>query len=99
MAFYFVSTFATAQTPTKQRPYGYRGLPALAFALHGWQRTQRPATQESGFNPLNTVLYSREIYKQTMGDGLTVHSAKNADALEEIENLTTEIMEILNNES
>ena len=29
---------ATAQTPTKQRPYGYRGLPALAFALHGWQR-------------------------------------------------------------
>jgi hypothetical protein len=22
----------------KQRPYGYRGLPALAFALHGWQR-------------------------------------------------------------
>ncbi|SMG62781.1 hypothetical protein BMETH_1295_0 [methanotrophic bacterial endosymbiont of Bathymodiolus sp.] len=36
MAFYFVSTFATAQTPTKQRPYGYRGLPALAFALHGW---------------------------------------------------------------
>ena len=38
MAFYFVSTLATAQTPTKQRPYGYRGLPALAFALHGWQR-------------------------------------------------------------
>jgi hypothetical protein len=30
MAFYFVSTFATAQTPTKQRPYGYRGLPAFA---------------------------------------------------------------------
>ncbi|WP_221897807.1 hypothetical protein [Bathymodiolus japonicus methanotrophic gill symbiont] len=26
MAFYFVSTFANAQTPTKQRPYGYRGL-------------------------------------------------------------------------
>jgi hypothetical protein len=38
MAFYFVSTFATAQTPTKQRPYGYLGLPALAFSLHGWQR-------------------------------------------------------------
>ncbi|SCN47489.1 hypothetical protein BAZMOX_25926_1 [methanotrophic endosymbiont of Bathymodiolus azoricus (Menez Gwen)] len=37
MAFYFVSTFATAQTQTKQWPYGYRGLPALAFALHGWQ--------------------------------------------------------------
>ncbi|WP_221897303.1 hypothetical protein [Bathymodiolus japonicus methanotrophic gill symbiont] len=26
MAFYFVSTFPNAQTPTKQRPYGYRGL-------------------------------------------------------------------------
>ncbi|WP_221896188.1 hypothetical protein [Bathymodiolus japonicus methanotrophic gill symbiont] len=26
MAFYFVPTFANAQTPTKQRPYGYRGL-------------------------------------------------------------------------
>ncbi|WP_263458767.1 hypothetical protein [Bathymodiolus japonicus methanotrophic gill symbiont] len=26
MAFYFVSTFANAQTPKKQRPYGYRGL-------------------------------------------------------------------------
>jgi hypothetical protein len=38
MAFYFVATFAVAQTPKKQRPYGYRGLPALAFALHGWQR-------------------------------------------------------------
>ncbi|TXK93139.1 peptide transporter [Methylococcaceae bacterium HT1] len=59
----------------------------------------RPATEESGFKPLGTVLYSREIYKQTMGEGLTVHSGKNADALEEIENLTTEIMEILNNES
>lgn len=59
----------------------------------------RPATEESGFKPLDTVLYSREIYKQTMGEGLTVHSGKNADALEEIENLTTEIMEILNNES
>ncbi|SHN92978.1 Chromosome (plasmid) partitioning protein ParA [Bathymodiolus heckerae thiotrophic gill symbiont] len=59
----------------------------------------RPATEESGFKPLDTVLHSREIYKQTMGEGVTVHGGKNADALEEIENLTTEIMEILNNES
>jgi hypothetical protein len=41
---------------------------------------------------------NREIYKQTMGEGLTVHGRKNPDALDEIEKLTTEIMEILNNE-
>jgi chromosome partitioning protein len=58
----------------------------------------RPATEESGFKPLRTVLYNREIYKQTMGEGLTVHGRKNPDALDEIEKLTTEIMEILNNE-
>ena len=81
------------------------GKPATRFIINAATKNTklieeiRPATQESGFNPLNTVLYSREIYKQTMGDGLTVHSAKNADALEEIESLTTEIMEILNNES
>ncbi|SMG64475.1 hypothetical protein BMETH_2453_1 [methanotrophic bacterial endosymbiont of Bathymodiolus sp.] len=33
-----------------------------------------------------------------MGEGLTVHGSKNPDALDEIEKLTTEIMEILNNE-
>jgi hypothetical protein len=27
--------------PTKQRPYAFWGLPALAFALHGWQRQNR----------------------------------------------------------
>ena len=37
-AFYFVSTYASATIPTKQRPYAFWGLPALAFALHGWQR-------------------------------------------------------------
>ncbi|MEO1887047.1 MAG: hypothetical protein ABGX72_06720, partial [Methyloprofundus sp.] len=37
-AFYFVSTYARAPIPTKQRPYAFWGLPALAFALHGWQR-------------------------------------------------------------
>ena len=29
---------ASATIPTKQRPYAFWGLPALAFALHGWQR-------------------------------------------------------------
>ncbi len=37
-AFYFVSTYASAPIPTKQRPYAFWGLPALAIALHGWQR-------------------------------------------------------------
>ena len=36
--FYFVYTYASASIPTKQRTYAYWGLPALAFALHGWQR-------------------------------------------------------------
>jgi hypothetical protein len=33
-----VYTYASATIPTKQRPYAFWGLPALAFALHGWQR-------------------------------------------------------------
>ncbi|WP_221897836.1 hypothetical protein [Bathymodiolus japonicus methanotrophic gill symbiont] len=52
MAFYFVSTFANAQTPTKQRPYGYRGLKIFTslklrfqdfqrrhYYFYGWKRT------------------------------------------------------------
>ncbi|WP_221896818.1 hypothetical protein [Bathymodiolus japonicus methanotrophic gill symbiont] len=42
MAFYFVSTFANAQTPTKQRPYGYRGLKiftSLKLRFQDFQRT------------------------------------------------------------
>ncbi len=31
-------TYASAPIPTKQRTYAFWGLPALAFALHGWQR-------------------------------------------------------------
>ncbi|WP_221898557.1 hypothetical protein [Bathymodiolus japonicus methanotrophic gill symbiont] len=43
MAFYFVSTFANAQTPTKQRPYGYRGLKiftSLKLRFQDFQRGQ-----------------------------------------------------------
>nr|HIL76108.1 hypothetical protein [Rhodospirillales bacterium] len=36
-AFYFVSSYASAPIPTKQRPYAFWRLPALAFVLHGWQ--------------------------------------------------------------
>ncbi|GAW87584.1 chromosome partitioning protein [Bathymodiolus platifrons methanotrophic gill symbiont] len=74
------------------------GKPQTHFIINAATKNTK-LIEESGFKPLDTVLYSREIYKQTMGEGLTVHSGKNADALEEIENLTTEIMEILNNES
>ncbi|WP_221897896.1 hypothetical protein [Bathymodiolus japonicus methanotrophic gill symbiont] len=44
MAFYFVSTFANAQTPTKQRPYGYRGLEiftSLKLRFQDFQRLYR----------------------------------------------------------
>ncbi|WP_221894690.1 hypothetical protein [Bathymodiolus japonicus methanotrophic gill symbiont] len=44
MAFYFVSTFANAQTPKKQRPYGYRGLKiftSLKLRFQDFQRTSR----------------------------------------------------------
>ncbi|WP_221896365.1 MATE family efflux transporter [Bathymodiolus japonicus methanotrophic gill symbiont] len=44
MAFYFVSTFANAQTPTKQRPYGYRGLKiitSLRLRFPDFQRAQQ----------------------------------------------------------
>ncbi len=55
----------------------------------------RPAAEQTGFKTLNTVIHAREIYKQTMGEGLSVHSGENAAAIEEIENLTLEIMEII----
>ncbi|WP_221895128.1 hypothetical protein [Bathymodiolus japonicus methanotrophic gill symbiont] len=49
MAFYFVSTFANAQTPTKQRPYGYRGLKiitSLRLRFPDFQRRQLQALFE-----------------------------------------------------
>ncbi|WP_221896440.1 hypothetical protein [Bathymodiolus japonicus methanotrophic gill symbiont] len=42
MAFYFVSTFANAQTPTKQRPYGYRRLKIFTSLKLRFQDFQRP---------------------------------------------------------
>ncbi|WP_221897276.1 hypothetical protein [Bathymodiolus japonicus methanotrophic gill symbiont] len=41
MAFYFVSTFANAQTPIKQRPYGYRGLKIFTSLKLRFQDFQR----------------------------------------------------------
>ncbi|WP_221894672.1 hypothetical protein [Bathymodiolus japonicus methanotrophic gill symbiont] len=68
MAFYFVSTFANAQTPTKQRPYGYRGLKIFTSLKLRFQDFQRwkPVYKAIGsrFNILsrlrcNNVLYDR----------------------------------------
>ena len=52
-AFFLVSTYASAPIPTKQRPYAFWGLPALAFALHGWQRRIycTYGLQDLGFKP------------------------------------------------
>ncbi|WP_221896662.1 hypothetical protein [Bathymodiolus japonicus methanotrophic gill symbiont] len=47
MAFYFVSTFANAQTPTKQRPYGYRGLKIFTSLKLRFQDFQRLVFQSS----------------------------------------------------
>ncbi|WP_221898491.1 hypothetical protein [Bathymodiolus japonicus methanotrophic gill symbiont] len=56
MAFYFVSTFANAQTPIKQRPYGYRGLKiftSLKLRFQDFQRRQQQAQKRDRFvNPL-----------------------------------------------
>ncbi|WP_221895786.1 hypothetical protein [Bathymodiolus japonicus methanotrophic gill symbiont] len=49
MAFYFVSTFANAQTPTKQRPYGYRGLKiftSLKLRFPDFQRLIHPSDKK-----------------------------------------------------
>ncbi len=59
----------------------------------------KPATEQTGFKALNTIIHDREIYKQTMGEGQTVHSTKNLSAIEEIENLTKEVLGILNDET
>ncbi|WP_221895184.1 hypothetical protein [Bathymodiolus japonicus methanotrophic gill symbiont] len=45
MAFYFVSTFANAQTPTKQRPYGYRGLKIITSLRLRFPDFQRMSLQ------------------------------------------------------
>ncbi|WP_221895248.1 hypothetical protein [Bathymodiolus japonicus methanotrophic gill symbiont] len=50
MAFYFVSTFANAQTPTKQRPYGYRGLKIFTSLKLRFQDFQRRRIKSISFN-------------------------------------------------
>lgn len=55
----------------------------------------KPAVEELGFKTLNTVLFNREVYKQTMGEGRSVHASTNKVATREVESLTNEVMEIL----
>ncbi|WP_221894228.1 hypothetical protein [Bathymodiolus japonicus methanotrophic gill symbiont] len=49
MAFYFVSTFANAQTPTKQRPYGYRGLKIITSLRLRFPDFQRSRQKPPGY--------------------------------------------------
>ncbi|WP_221897218.1 hypothetical protein [Bathymodiolus japonicus methanotrophic gill symbiont] len=49
MAFYFVSTFANAQTPTKQRPYGYRGLKIITSLRLRFPDFQRKLYDQSKY--------------------------------------------------
>ncbi|WP_221893825.1 hypothetical protein [Bathymodiolus japonicus methanotrophic gill symbiont] len=58
MAFYFVSTFANAQTPTKQRPYGYRGLKIFTSLRLRFPDFQRLPAKN---NPLSVTYFPLNI--------------------------------------
>ncbi|MEE9339655.1 MAG: hypothetical protein V3U87_16395, partial [Methylococcaceae bacterium] len=60
-AFYFVSTYANAPIPTKQRLYAFWGLPALAFALHGWQRQSENYPAFITWHSTSQVLLMRSL--------------------------------------
>ncbi|WP_221894338.1 hypothetical protein [Bathymodiolus japonicus methanotrophic gill symbiont] len=57
MAFYFVSTFANAQTPTKQRPYGYRGLKIITSLRLRFPDFQRLLVTSSITVPVGFFFY------------------------------------------
>ncbi|WP_221895164.1 hypothetical protein [Bathymodiolus japonicus methanotrophic gill symbiont] len=59
MAFYFVSTFANAQTPTKQRPYGYRGLKIFTSLKLRFQDFQRRFTSRNTKAPTGMLMDKR----------------------------------------
>ncbi|TXK95117.1 hypothetical protein BMR11_14125, partial [Methylococcaceae bacterium CS5] len=50
---------------TKQRSYAFWGLPALAFALHGWQRMFKEETRvlpEDVYDALNNLFLDVDAY-------------------------------------
>jgi len=53
------------------------------------------AVEKNGFKTLNVVLHLREVYRQTMGEGLTVYQSKNQGAKKEIESLVNEVLELM----
>ena len=58
-AFYFVSTYASASIPTKQRPYGYRGLKiftSLTLRFQDFQRRLKNRSYSPRPDPLATNL-------------------------------------------
>lgn len=81
------------------------GYPLTVFVVNNAKdgtklvRDVMPAVEDMGFKTLNTVLYNREAYKQTMGDGFSVHSSPNKVCHNEVEKLTDEVLEVLEYES
>ncbi|WP_230988030.1 hypothetical protein [Bathymodiolus japonicus methanotrophic gill symbiont] len=75
MAFYFVSTFANAQTPTKQRPYGYRGLKiitSLRLRFPDFQRKNDIFLKVSAFEAehvIHLLLKLRIMIADNVGKG------------------------------
>jgi hypothetical protein len=88
-AFCFVYTYASATIPTKQRPYAFWGLPALAFALHGWQGMSRthelfrvfPLKQDK-----SRIQVHLETQKETTKNIELEHIKEKADSLEDDRN-------------
>lgn len=81
------------------------GKPQAFFVLNqAKERTKlldevKPAAEKLGFKVLDSVLYNREIYKQTVGEGHSVHDSANKAAITEVNNLIEELLEILSHES
>ncbi|WP_221900255.1 hypothetical protein [Bathymodiolus platifrons methanotrophic gill symbiont] len=77
MAFYFVSTFANAQTPTKQRPYGYRGLKIITSL-----RLRFPDFQRLTAMSYNLMRVFEEISKTQQPELIHPSDKKYSEALE-----------------
>ncbi|WP_221896245.1 hypothetical protein [Bathymodiolus japonicus methanotrophic gill symbiont] len=81
MAFYFVSTFANAQTPTKQRPYGYRGLKIFTSLKLRFQDFQRWSNKRLRIRPRldhssSAVSHGRADSLQKAQGNLPIRSAR-----------------------
>jgi len=53
------------------------------------------AVKNEGFETFDTILHLREIYRKVMGEGITVFQSKNKESIQEFNNLSQEIIEVL----